>query len=87
MLSWDRLDCFVVVVGLISTLSKADSVGPFRALRAIRPLRIAVRIDQVKVVVSAVMRAMPGMINTTVFCLVFWFILAIIGNPLFLFST
>jgi hypothetical protein len=76
--SWDRLDGAVVVIGLIGLL--ADSLTAFRALRAVRPLRIAIRIEQVKVVLSALIRTIPGMFHAICFCCLFWFILAVLGN-------
>ena len=81
MLSWDRLDFLVVVVGVISLID--SSLTAFRALRAIRPLRIAIRVQQVKVVLSAIIRAFPGMMSAVMFCTLFWIILAVLGMKWF----
>jgi len=79
--NWDRLDFLVVVVGVLSLID--DSLTAFRALRAIRPLRIAIRIQQVKVVLSAIIRALPGMMSAVIFCTLFWLIIAVLGMKWF----
>ena len=76
--NWDRLDCFVVICGLISLFFPQLAV--FRVLRAIRPLRVAVRFRQIKVVISAIVMSIPGVINAIFFISLFWFIIAIIGT-------
>ena len=57
-----------------------DNLTMFRALRAIRPLRIAIRIQQVKIVLTALIKAIPGVISTIAFCLLFWFVFAVLGK-------
>merc|ERR1712117_545830 len=74
--NWDVLDFFVVIVGLVGVLN--ENVAVFRALRALRPLRLATRVKQIKVVMGAIVRSLPGMLTTVIFCFMFWFILAIL---------
>merc|ERR1712045_73967 len=80
--NWNRLDGFVVVVSVLGAFFPNFTM--FRAFRAIRPLRIAVRIDQVKVVLGALVRAVPAMLNVMVFCFSFWFVLGILGTTFFM---
>jgi len=80
--NWNRLDGFVVLVSVLGAFF--PNLTMFRAFRAIRPLRIAVRIDQVKVVLGALVRAVPAMLNVMVFCFSFWFVLGILGTTFFM---
>ena len=56
-----------------------DNVSFLRALRAFRPFRIMVRFKKIKVVLGALLRAIPGLFNTFLFCILFWFVLSILG--------
>jgi len=80
--NWNCLDGFVVVVSIIGLLF--PTVGVFRSLRAIRPLRIAVRVEQIKVVVASIMRAIPAMLNVILFCFLFWLVVGILGVNFFI---
>lgn len=75
--NWDRLDCFVVLCGLVSLF--LDEISVFRVFRAIRPLRVAARSPQIKVVIGAIVKSIPGVLNAIFFIALFWFIIAIIG--------
>merc|ERR1740124_1773201 len=79
--NWDILDGLAVLFGLLGILF--ENVPSFRALRAIRPLRIAVRIEQCKTIISALVRAVPGMVNTLIFSMLFWVIISIMGVKFF----
>lgn len=78
---WNILD-FVVVVGSVLGLG-FPNVTIIRVLRAFRPLRIAVRFEEVRVVIYAIMAALPALINTAIFCFLFWLVLSILGVHLF----
>lgn len=80
--NWNCLDGFVVVVSIIGLLF--PEAGVFRSLRAIRPLRIAVRVEQIKVVVASIMRAIPAMLNVILFCFLFWLVVGILGVNFFI---
>lgn len=54
-----------------------------RILRAFRPLRIAVRFEEVRVVIVAIGSALPALFNTAIFCILFWLVLSILGVHLF----
>lgn len=79
--NWNRLDAFVVMVSLLAIIFQ--DVKIFRSLRAVRPLRVAVRSKQVKVVVSTLLAAILPTINILVFCLFFWLVFAILGVNLY----
>jgi len=75
--NWDRLDAFVVFASVVCIIW--PSFPAFRALRAIRPLRIAIAIKQVKIVMTALVKAIPGVLTVLGFCFMFWFVLAVLG--------
>ncbi|ETO19248.1 sodium channel protein type 11 subunit alpha, partial [Reticulomyxa filosa] len=75
--NWNRLDALVVCLAVIGV--GFPQISFLRSLRAFRPFRIMVRIDQIKVVLGALMRAIPAMLTTMAFCILFWFVLAIMG--------
>jgi len=74
---WNQLDAFVVIVSILGVLMPADRF--IRGVRGIRPLRIAVRIEPIKVILSALVRAVPAMLQVLIFCSSFWLVLAILG--------
>ena len=55
-----------------------------RTLRALRPLRAMAKMEGMKVVVNALVGALPDIFNVLVVCLLFWLIFAIIGVNLFM---
>ena len=54
-----------------------------RTLRALRPLRAISRWQGMKIVVNALMYAIPSIINVLLVCLVFWLIFSIMGVQFF----
>jgi len=74
---WNQLDAFVVLVSILGVLMPSNRM--LRGVRGIRPLRIAVRIQAIKVILSALVRAVPAMVQVLVFCSSFWLVLAILG--------
>jgi len=76
---WNRVDAFVVATAIFAIFNVDNRFASFKALRAIRPLRLAIRLEKIRVVIEALIGAIPGMMGTVVFCVLFWAILAIIG--------
>ncbi|NWS38328.1 SCN5A protein, partial [Probosciger aterrimus] len=71
-------------VSLIDLLS--SSLGPMkslRTLRALRPLRALSRFEGMRVVVNALLGAIPSIMNVLLVCLIFWLIFSIMGVTLF----
>ncbi|NWU90483.1 SCN5A protein, partial [Upupa epops] len=82
--AWCWLDFFIVDVSLINLLG--SSVGPMkslRTLRALRPLRALSRFEGMRVVVNALLGAIPSIMNVLLVCLIFWLIFSIMGVNLF----
>ncbi|KAG8197669.1 hypothetical protein JTE90_001597 [Oedothorax gibbosus] len=86
--AWCWLDFVIVlvsVVNLVAGLLGAANIQAFktmRTLRALRPLRALSRFQGMKVVVNALVQAIPAIFNVLLVCLIFWLIFAIMGVQL-----
>uniref|UniRef100_A0A3B4AKX0 Sodium channel protein n=1 Tax=Periophthalmus magnuspinnatus TaxID=409849 RepID=A0A3B4AKX0_9GOBI len=87
--AWCWLDFFIVDVSLISLVANwlgYSELGPIkslRTLRALRPLRALSRFEGMRVVVNALIGAIPSIFNVLLVCLIFWLIFSIMGVNLF----
>ncbi|XP_073401868.1 sodium channel protein type 2 subunit alpha-like isoform X3 [Dendrobates tinctorius] len=87
--AWCCLDFVIVgisLVSLIASLMGFSELGPIkslRTLRALRPLRALSRFEGMRVVVNALMGAIPSIMNVLLVCLIFWLIFSIMGVNLF----
>ncbi|XP_039304554.1 sodium channel protein para isoform X19 [Solenopsis invicta] len=87
--AWCWLDFIIVMVSLINfvaSLAGAGGIQAFktmRTLRALRPLRAMSRMQGMRVVVNALVQAIPSIFNVLLVCLIFWLIFAIMGVQLF----
>merc|ERR1719220_516633 len=59
-------------------------IRSLRTLRALRPLRALSRFEGMKVVVNALIGAIPSIFNVLLVCLIFWLIFSIMGVNLFM---
>ncbi|XP_069490146.1 sodium channel protein type 4 subunit alpha-like isoform X2 [Ambystoma mexicanum] len=87
--AWCWLDFLIVDVSLISLTANwlgYSELGPIkslRTLRALRPLRALSRFEGMRVVVNALLGAIPSIMNVLLVCLIFWLIFSIMGVNLF----
>uniref|UniRef100_A0A3B3QQP8 Sodium channel protein n=1 Tax=Paramormyrops kingsleyae TaxID=1676925 RepID=A0A3B3QQP8_9TELE len=87
--AWCWLDFLIVDVSLISLAANImgySELGPIkslRTLRALRPLRALSRFEGMRVVVNALVGAVPAIFNVMLVCLIFWLIFSIMGVNLF----
>ncbi|XP_055360673.1 sodium channel protein type 4 subunit alpha A [Betta splendens] len=87
--AWCWLDFFIVDISLISLVANwmgYSDLGPIkslRTLRALRPLRALSRFEGMRVVVNALVGAIPSIFNVLLVCLIFWLIFSIMGVNLF----
>uniref|UniRef100_A0A8D0HP20 Sodium channel protein n=1 Tax=Sphenodon punctatus TaxID=8508 RepID=A0A8D0HP20_SPHPU len=87
--AWCWLDFLIVDVSLISLIASTlgySELGPIkslRTLRALRPLRALSRFEGMRVVVNALVGAIPSIMNVLLVCLIFWLIFSIMGVNLF----
>lgn len=76
----------VSLINFIAALLGASGIQAFktmRTLRALRPLRAMARMQGMRVVVNALVQAIPSIFNVLLVCLIFWLIFAIMGVQLF----
>ncbi|XP_065176053.1 sodium channel protein 60E-like [Sycon ciliatum] len=88
--SWNILDFIIVLISLISLdytgngeISVYAGVRVVRTLRCLRPLRAISRWPSMKVVVNALISAIPSIANVLLVCLIFWLIFSIMGVQFF----
>uniref|UniRef100_A0A3Q3G5W6 Sodium channel protein n=1 Tax=Kryptolebias marmoratus TaxID=37003 RepID=A0A3Q3G5W6_KRYMA len=87
--AWCWLDFLIVGVSLVSLVANAleysdlGAIKSLRTLRALRPLRALSRFEGMRVVVNALMGAIPSIFNVLLVCLIFWLIFSIMGVNLF----
>ncbi|XP_073989252.1 sodium voltage-gated channel paralytic isoform X5 [Rhodnius prolixus] len=87
--AWCWLDFIIVMLSLINLVAiwaGAADIPAFRSmrtLRALRPLRAVSRWEGMRVVVNALVQAIPSIFNVLLVCLIFWLIFAIMGVQLF----
>ncbi|XP_010158439.1 PREDICTED: sodium channel protein type 5 subunit alpha-like [Eurypyga helias] len=91
--AWCWLDFIIVCLSFVSwglnTPSEATSLcssgsalKSLRTLRALRPLRALSRFEGIKVVVNALLGAIPSILNVMLVCIVFWLLFNIAGVKL-----
>uniref|UniRef100_A0A8C4YNW4 Sodium channel protein n=1 Tax=Gopherus evgoodei TaxID=1825980 RepID=A0A8C4YNW4_9SAUR len=79
--AWCWLDFLIVANSL-----GYDEMGPMKSLktlRALRPLRALSQFEGMRVVVNALVGAIPSIMNVVLVCLIFWLIFSIMGVNLF----
>lgn len=86
---WNVLDGIVTFFGVITLVLKGTGadVSFFRAarsMRALRPLRVAVRFEGLKLVIDSLMAAVPGIGNVILVTFLFYIMFGILGLNLFL---
>ncbi|XP_077686762.1 sodium channel protein type 3 subunit alpha-like isoform X9 [Eretmochelys imbricata] len=87
--AWCWLDFLIVDVSLVSLIANAlgyselGAIKSLRTLRALRPLRALSRFEGMRVVVNALIGAIPSIMNVLLVCLIFWLIFSIMGVNLF----
>ncbi|XP_063789674.1 sodium channel protein type 2 subunit alpha-like isoform X1 [Pseudophryne corroboree] len=87
--AWCWLDFLIVDISLISLVANAlgyselGAIKSLRTLRALRPLRALSRFEGMRVVVNALIGAIPSIMNVLLVCLIFWLIFSIMGVNLF----
>jgi len=79
---WNWLDFFIVIVSLIS-LSDAQAIKPLRVCRALRPLRLVSRYEDLKITVNTLFKSIPAMGSLMSVALLFFIIFGILGVELY----
>ena len=79
--SWDSMDGFIVVVGWCAIV--LPHVAIFEAMRGVRAFRLVLRVPAVKVVVMALISAMPAVGSSLLLLALLLLIFAVLGVSLF----
>ncbi|CAF1006440.1 unnamed protein product [Rotaria sordida] len=86
---WNWLDFFIVLVSVLGVfldwfgVADIPAFKSMRTLRALRPLKALSRFEGIRVVVNALIGAIPAIFNVLLVCLVFWLIFSIMGVQIF----
>ena len=76
--AWNVIDVVVVGAGWLTLVPGFDtSLGMLRMVRVLRPLRTLNRIPSMRLVVAALIKSVPGLLNVLAFVLFFIFIFAV----------
>ncbi|XP_061410681.1 sodium channel protein type 1 subunit alpha-like isoform X1 [Lethenteron reissneri] len=87
--AWCLLDFVIVGVSVTSLIAsfigydQLTAIKSLRTLRALRPLRALSRFEGMRVVVNALVGAIPSIMNVLLVCLIFWLIFSIMGVNFF----
>ena len=88
---YNVLDFAVVCLSIVLQALQASGVGrsnlsglrALRAARALRPMRMAVRLPQLRVIVSAIVGTLPAVVNVLLVCFLFFLVAAVMGVQFF----
>lgn len=82
---WNVLDGLIVIVSIMNLFVNANlrAFKALRALRALRPLRVVRRLEGLKVVVNAIIKAFPECVNVAIVAFLFYMIFGILGVNMF----
>ncbi|XP_039378078.1 sodium channel protein type 5 subunit alpha-like isoform X2 [Mauremys reevesii] len=87
--AWCWLDFLIVGVSLASLIANSlgyaemEPMKSLKILRALRPLRALSQFEGMRVVVNALVGAIPCIMNVVLVCLIFWLVFSIMGVNLF----
>ena len=85
--AWNVIDGAIVLVGILGKSLSGTNISWVRALRTmrvLRPLRVISHVPELRVVVNALLRSLPGLGNVLLVALLFWLIFGILGMQLFM---
>eukprot|EP00736_Rhodelphis_marinus_P006678 Rmarinus@m.195 len=80
--NWNRLDFFIVTVSVLSLSTTASFIKSIRVLRALRPLRFISRVPELRMVLSAILKTIPPLVNVLLLSALIWLIFGILGVEL-----
>lgn len=86
---WNILDFIIVFFTFMTWIFEATASGDvsflrgFRALRALRPLRVVSKNEGIKTVVNALLESIPALINVLLIVMLFLLVFGILGIQLF----
>lgn len=88
--SWNILDFIIVMFSILTWIMEAAAgadisfIRGFRALRALRPLRVVSKNEGIKTVVNSLLLSIPALLNVLLIVLLFLMVFGILGIQLFM---
>lgn len=82
---WNILDFVIVISGYITIIFQNGNfnINVLRSFRVLRPLRTVSRLEGLRILISAILAALPLLLNTIWILLFFFLLFAIAGLQLF----
>ncbi|EEY53105.1 Voltage-gated Ion Channel (VIC) Superfamily [Phytophthora infestans T30-4] len=81
--SWNALDFAVVIASLVAILPTIPNVSAIRTVRVLRPMRSLSMIPGIRLIISALLKALPALGNVVVLQVFLFFMFSILENQLF----
>ena len=87
---WNILDFIIVMFSILTWIMEATAgadisfIRGFRALRALRPLRVVSKNEGIKTVVNSLLLSIPALLNVLLIVLLFLMVFGILGIQLFM---
>ena len=85
--AWNILDGIIVIFSILGVALVSMNIGwvrSIRTIRVLRPLRAISRVPELKIVVNALFKSIPGLGNVLVLSSLVWLIFGILGMQLFM---
>ena len=84
---WNRMDFFVVILGLLGYLPGMGNYSGIRTVRILRPLRTITGVKGMRQLVVTLLRSLPMLFDVLILVFFAFFIFGIIGVQLFMSKT
>ena len=88
--NWNILDFIIVMFSVLTWIMEAVAgadisfIRGFRALRALRPLRVVSKNEGIKTVVNSLLLSIPALLNVLLIVILFLMVFGILGIQLFM---
>jgi len=79
---WNKLDFVVVITGIMSWFG-LGKISALRTCRLLRPLRSINKIDGLRVLVNAILKSIPKILNVAIFLIFIIVLMAVFGLHIF----
>ena len=84
--NYNKLDFLIVLLSIISWVLEQSDTGidisylkAFRALRALRPLKLVSKNEGMKLIVNSILASIPNLINVFLISILFFFVFGVLG--------
>jgi voltage-gated sodium channel len=86
---WNIFDLFIVIVSLVpeSVFSSADLITTLRVLRVFRVLRLLSTVDELRLIISVLVKSFSALTYNTIIFFIFLYLFAVTGVTIFRLPT